>query len=149
MKIIKSLKKFGLLILSIVLALNGGTALALSVIPGATGFGIDTPAGRGGNIIRVTNLNSSGSGSFRAAIEASGPRIVIFEVSGTIIYEGRYKIKNPYITIAGQTAPSPGITLRASTLTVDTHDVLIQHIRVSPAMKGGLNQTTGMPLPSD
>ena len=114
---------------SILLILCQNSA-AIPVFPGAKGFGTETPAGRGGQIIRVTNLNDSGAGSFRAAIDASGPRIVIFEISGTIIYHGRYKIRNPNITIAGQTAPSPGITLRGSTLTVDTHDVLIQHIRV-------------------
>jgi pectate lyase len=105
-------------------------AVAHAILPGVKGFGMQTPAGRGGRIIPVTNLNSSGKGSFKAAIQASGPRIVVFQVSGAIVYNGRYKIKNPFITIAGQTAPSPGITLQGATLTIDTHDVLIQHIRV-------------------
>jgi len=105
---------------------------ALPVIPGGKGFGMDTPAGRGGKVIHVTNLNAGGEGSLKSAIDAFGPRVVIFEVSGNIVFNGRYKIKNPFITIAGQTAPSPGITLRGSTLTIDTHDVLIQHIRVRP-----------------
>jgi len=78
----------------------------------------------------VTNLNDSGSGSLRAAIEASGPRIVVFEVSGTIKLATDLKIMNPFITIAGQTAPSPGITLRGATFVVRTHDALVQHLRV-------------------
>ena len=103
---------------------------ALPVFPGAEGFGTTTPAGRGGTIIKVTNLNNSGSGSLRAAIQASGPRIVVFEVSGYIKLAKDLKINNPFITIAGQTAPSPGISLRGAALRVRTHDVLVQHIRI-------------------
>jgi hypothetical protein len=103
---------------------------ALPVFPGAKGFGVDTPAGRGGMVYKVTNLNDSGSGSLRAAIDASEPRVVIFEVSGTIILADDLKVKNPYITIAGQTAPSPGITLRGAGLSIRAHDVLVQHIRI-------------------
>jgi hypothetical protein len=103
---------------------------ALPVFPGAKGFGVDTPAGRGGTVYKVTNLNDSGIGSLRAAIDASEPRVVIFEVSGTIILADDLQIRNPYITISGQTAPSPGVTLRGAGLSIRTHDVLIQHIRI-------------------
>ena len=76
--------------------------------PGALGWASATPGGRGGEIIRVTNLNSEGPGSLRAAIEAEGPRIVVFEVGGVIDLEMKtLRLRNPYITIAGQTAP-PG-----------------------------------------
>lgn len=102
------------------------------IIPGAVGFGIDTPAGRGGQIYRVTNLNDSGSGSLRECVEASGPRVCIFEVSGVIDLEGNLGIGNSNITIAGQTAPSPGIMLRGGTLVIKASDVLVQHIRVRP-----------------
>jgi len=102
----------------------------LKVFPGAQGFGTETPAGRGGKIIKVTNLNDSGTGSLRAAIQASGARIIVFEVSGTIQLQSNLSITNPYVTIAGQTAPSPGITLRGATMQVRTHDVLVQHLRV-------------------
>ena len=78
----------------------------------------------------MTNLNDSGSGSLRAAIDASGPRIIVFEVSGTISLAADLKIYNPYITIAGQTAPSPGITLKGASLRLRTHDILVQHIRI-------------------
>ena len=108
-----------------------------SVIPEASGFGITTPAGRGGQIIKVTNLNNSGDGSLRAAIETSGARVIVFEVSGTIELESKLAIKEPFLTIAGQTAPSPGITLQGY-VSVQTHDVLIQHIRVRPGdVQGG------------
>lgn len=112
---------------------------ALSIIPGAAGFGMDTPAGSGRHldrpetqVIKVTNLNTTGPGSLRAALETKGPRVVVFEVSGNIDFRpyGSLSISEPYVTIAGQTAPSPGITLQACELMINTHDVLMQHIRV-------------------
>lgn len=105
-------------------------AANIAVVPGARGFGINTPAGRGGKIIRVTNLNDSGPGSLRAALEASGKRTVIFDVSGEIKLGKKITVKNPYLTVAGQTAPSPGITIRRAGITIQTHDVLLQHFRV-------------------
>ncbi|HAV49801.1 MAG TPA: pectate lyase [Brevundimonas sp.] len=101
--------------------------------PGALGWASATPGGRGGEFIRVTNLNSEGPGSLRAAIEAEGPRIVVFEVGGVIDLEMKtLRLRNPYITIAGQTAPSPGITLIRGGMDVGGHDVIIQHIRIRP-----------------
>ncbi len=105
---------------------------ALPVFPGAEGFGTDTPAGRGGELLRVTNLNADGPGSLRAAAEAEGPRVVVFEVSGTITIRQDLWIDDPFLTIAGQSAPSPGITLAGAGLTIATHDVLVQHLRVRP-----------------
>jgi hypothetical protein len=102
----------------------------LLVFPGAQGFGTETPAGRGGKIIKVTNLNDSGTGSLRAAIDTSGPRIIVFEVGGQITLSSDLKISNPFVTIAGQTAPSPGITLKGAGIRVSTHDVLVQHLRI-------------------
>lgn len=107
-------------------------ANALPVIPGALGHGISTPAGRGGTVIRVTNTNASGAGSLKACVDASGPRVCVFEVSGTITLPDDLTVRNRYITIAGQTAPSPGITLRGSGLLIKASDVLVQHIRVRP-----------------
>jgi hypothetical protein len=87
--------------------------------------------GRGGQIIEVTNLNADGPGSFRAACEASGPRIVVFRVAGIINLEGRrITITNPYITIAGQTAPEGGIIIKGHEICIKTHDVIIRYIRV-------------------
>ena len=105
--------------------------------PGALGWASATPGGRGGEIIRVTNLNSEGPGSLRAAIEADGPRIVVFEVGGVIDLEMKtLRLRNPFITIAGQTAPSPGITLIRGGMDVTAHDVIIQHIRIRPGSAG-------------
>jgi hypothetical protein len=107
----------------------------LAVVPGAAGFGMTTRAAYGGGtpaILRVTNLNDSGVGSLRAALEATGPRVVIFETSGTIALTKEIVIADPYITVAGQTAPSPGITIRNYGLQIQTHDVLIQHLRIRP-----------------
>lgn len=105
-------------------------ASALPVLPQAAGYGMDTPAGRGGDVIRVTNLNASGAGSLRACVEASGPRVCVFDVSGVIRTTTDIIVTNPYVTIAGQTAPSPGIMIRGAALHVMTSHVLVQHIRV-------------------
>lgn len=107
----------------------------IPAFPGAEGYGKYTVGGRGGQVIEVTNLNDSGPGSFRAACEASGPRVVIFKVGGRIDLTGpTIKITNPNITIAGQTAPGGGIMLTRETidrpiLEVDTDEVIIRYIR--------------------
>ena len=103
------------------------------VFPGAKGFGVHTLAGRGGKVIKVTNLNSQGPGSFRSALEQKGPRIVIFEVAGVInLAKNNLALAEPFVTIAGQTAPSPGITIIRGGMDIVTHDVLIRHIRIRP-----------------
>ena len=98
--------------------------------PHYQGFGTKTRGGRGGTVYTVTNLNDSGPGSLRTALTASGPRVVIFEVSGTIQLQSRIEINNPFLTLAEQTAPSPGILIANHQLRVNTHDVVIQHVRV-------------------
>lgn len=97
----------------------------------------DTTGGAGGRIVRVTNLNASGEGSFAAAVLESGPRIVVFEVGGVIDLQGAsIRIREPYLTIAGQTAPDPGITFIRGEFSVATHDVIVQHIAVRPGEFG-------------
>lgn len=103
---------------------------SLPVFPGAQGFGSRTPAGRGGRVVHVTNLNGAGPGSLRACVGESGPRVCVFDVSGTIRTNRRISIEHPYVTVAGQTAPSPGITIRGAGLYVSTHHVLVQHLRI-------------------
>ena len=104
----------------------------IPAFPGAEGFGTNTPGGRGGEVIIVTNLNDSGEGSFRSAIDAEGPRIVVFETGGIINLENPILIRNPYITIAGQTASGDGICLRGNGIKILTHDVVMRYIRVRP-----------------
>jgi len=108
----------------------------IPAFPGAKGFGAGALGGRGGEVIYVTNLNDAGPGSLRSAIEASGPRTIIFRVGGTILLEDSLRIVNPQLTIAGQTAPGDGITLRLDELEtgpailVLAEDVIIRHIRI-------------------
>jgi pectate lyase len=101
--------------------------------PGAQGWAAHTPGGRGGKILRVTTLAASGPGSFAEAVAVPGPRTVVFEVGGVVdLGMKELKITEPFLTIAGQTAPQPGITFIKGGLTIATHDVVIRHIRVRP-----------------
>ncbi|HYE44653.1 MAG TPA: pectate lyase [Caulobacter sp.] len=105
--------------------------------PGALGWAARTPGGRGGQILRVTTLAADGPGSFRAAVETKGPRIIVFEVGGVVDLGGKtLTIREPFLTIAGQTAPSPGVTFIKGGVDIATHDVVIQHIRVRPGEAG-------------
>lgn len=105
--------------------------------PGAQGWAATTPGGRGGQVLRVTNLNGAGPGSFREALETPGPRIIVFEVGGVIDLDRQtLRITEPFVTIAGQTAPSPGITFIRGGMDIATHDVIVQHIRIRPGSAG-------------
>jgi pectate lyase len=135
------------------------SASAIPAFPGAEGFGAGTPGGRGGKVMFVTTLADAGPGSLRAAIEAEGPRTVVFRTGGRITIQSSLRIRNPYITIAGQTAPGDGIEIendpygsRAAdsfaSIVIDTHDVVIRYVRIRP----GIPQedplcSTGQPHP--
>lgn len=97
--------------------------------PGAEGFGRFATGGRGGRVIYVTNLNDSGVGSFRAAVSASGPRIVMFKVSGVIELNSRISISNGNLTIAGQSAPGEGIAIKNYPVYVGANNVVIRFMR--------------------
>lgn len=107
--------------------------------PTAEGYGRFARGGRGGRVIEVTNLADSGPGSLRAAVEAEGPRTVVFAVSGLITLQSKLVIKHPYLTVAGQTAPGKGITLRKYTFgMIGSHDVIVRHVRVRPGNISGV-----------
>ena len=108
--------------------------------PGAEGFGKYTVGGRGGKVIEVTNLHDAGPGSFRAAVSAKGPRTVVFRVSGTIALESELKIREPYLTIAGQTAPGDGICIKNYQVNFDTSQVIMRYLRFRPGDEKGKEQ---------
>lgn len=101
----------------------------IPAFPGAEGGGMYTFGGRGGKVLTVTTLDDSGPGSFRWACEQGGARIVVFNVSGIIWLKSPVTVRAPYITIAGQTAPGEGITIAGETFNVNTHDVIVRHMR--------------------
>ena len=120
---------------------------SLPAFPGAVGFGAKAKGGRGGVVLFVENLNDSGPGSLRAALEAEGPRTVIFRTGGTIEIKSVITVRHPFLTIAGQTAPGGGIAVKIDgktdigTINIDTHDVIVRHLRVrpGPAIQGSEN----------
>jgi pectate lyase len=110
--------------------------VGLPVFSGAEGFGTRTIAGRGSKAIEVTSLADNGPGTLRAAVNEPSARIIVFRVAGTIELKSELQINHPFITIAGQTAPVGGICIKNAGITIITHDVLIQYIRVRPGNKG-------------
>ncbi len=108
------------------------------------GWAVGTLGGRGGRVERVTTLQASGPGSLRAALEAPGARTIVFEVGGVIDLGGSsLALREPFVTIAGQTAPSPGITLVRGGLNIGTHDVVVQHLAVRPGAYGRAKRSGG------
>ncbi len=120
---------------------------ALPAFPGAEGWGTDTPGGRGGKIIFVTNLNDDGPGSFREALNTEGPRIILFRVSGVIQLEKSLVLggtetpegdnRYSYVTVAGHSAPGGGIIIAGQTFYIarGVHDVVLRHLRFRNARR--------------
>lgn len=101
----------------------------IPAFPGAEGGGAYTPGGRGGEVYVVTNLNDDGPGSFRWACEQGGARTIVFNVAGIIKLESPVIIRAPYVTIAGQTAPGDGVCIAGESVWINTHDIIIRHMR--------------------
>ena len=116
---------------------TAGAAVQLA-FPGAEGFGNQAAGGRGGQVVYVDNLKDDGGGSLREALETTGARTIIFRTSGTIALDSTLEITQPFLTIAGQSAPGGGIMLRhnensnfeGALIRVDTNDVIVRHIRL-------------------
>ena len=128
-------------------------AVSLPAFPGAEGFGSTTPGGRGGRVIHVTNLNASGTGSLREALLTTGPRMVVFDVSGIIDLgpNGHININGgalSYLTVAGQTAPGDGILVRGAIRLIDVHDVVLRYIRIRKDDPGCLDVANNCPAES-
>ena len=101
----------------------------LPAFPEAEGFGMFSQGGRGGQVFVVENLDGSGPGSLRQAVEAEGSRTIVFAIGGTIDLGGPLAISNPQCTIAGQTAPGGGITLKNGSLIPQADHLIVRHIR--------------------
>lgn len=126
--------------------------------PGAEGFGRFARGGRNGRIIEVTTLADSGPGSLRACLEAEGSRVCVFKVGGVIRFTSeRPIIRNPYLTIAGQTAPGGGILLThgggaegfTPLVIKGSHDVVVRHVRVRTDLNGDKPGSNGSFLYED
>ena len=129
---------YGSIVLVVVVLLAFSiSAFAVPAFPGAEGYGKNSVGGRGGTVIQVTTLADTGTGSFREACLESGPRTVVFRVAGIIELDSDILITNPYLTIAGQTAPGDGICIKFSAagtafrgIQIATHDVVIRYLRI-------------------
>ena len=108
--------------------------------PGAEGFArYTTTGGRGGNIVHVTNLNDSGTGSLRAAVNSTSKKIIVFDVSGVIELKSDLVIKSN-TTILGQTAPGEGITLRYYTVRPNGDNIIIRFLRIRRGQEKDVNE---------
>jgi hypothetical protein len=113
-------------------AVEVGSGGALVAFPGAEGYGRFAKGGRGGDVYHVTNLNDAGPGSFRDGLRpAKGPRTIVFDVSGTIELKRPLVVETRFLTIAGQSAPGDGITLKDHSFVIkNASDIVVRYMRV-------------------
>jgi len=123
------LKSIQIILISLIFVIVfSSSVLAIPAFPGAEGWGAESVGGRGGRVIEVTNLNDDGIGSLRWCVSGPFPRTCVFKVAGIIDLERTIRITEPFITIAGQTAPGDGITLRGGGFLISTHDVIVRYV---------------------
>ncbi len=101
----------------------------IPAFPGAWGGGMHSFGGRGGRTIVVTSLDDSGPGTLRDALEQPGPRVIVFNVAGIVRLKDRIRVRAPYVTLVGNTAPGDGVCVAGNTVEIETHDVIIRHLR--------------------
>lgn len=136
---------------AIVLIVATAAVRATPTPPGAVAmefaaFGADNPGGHGGRVIKVTTLARDGDGSFKSALLAAGPRIIVFEVGGVIDWRmDEVVVTDGRLTVAGETAPSPGVTIIRGSLQISAPDVIVRHIAVRVGDGGDLKQAGAQP----
>ena len=132
------MKKTLLTLLAAIFALIATAQDQAPAFPGAEGHGRYVTGGRGGQVIHVTNLNDSGSGSFREAVKGSSKKIVVFDVAGVIALKSNLNI-GANTTVLGQTAPAPGITLRYYTVNPNGNNIIIRYLRFRRGQEKDVN----------
>ncbi len=120
------------------LTFNSVAAQTTPAFPGAEGHGRYVTGGRGGKVVHVTNLNDSGTGSFRSAVSGSSKKIVVFDVGGVIALKSNVNI-GANTTIMGQTAPAPGITLRYYSVNPNGNNIVMRFIRIRRGQEKDVN----------
>ena len=135
----RTLRRLGVAATLLASSLVASNAWAIPSFPGAEGFGAVATGGRGGTVLKVTNLNADGPGSLQWALDQSGPRIVVFEVSGVI--PGDITVNHGDVTIAGETAPGGGITIAGrfyAAYDASVQNIIVRFLRVRPTpLTGG------------